>query len=85
MSQIGNEASSGLLAGLSQDPERQNWFAERGFSPPQSPELLPSSLRGAKVLVKPLGKGSGEEAEAAIAAYAEELGAFERVFLKEVE
>jgi len=35
-------------------------------------ELLPASLQTPKVHVKRLGEESGEEAEAAIAAYAEE-------------
>lgn len=76
-SQAMRQARLGGLWGLWQDPERQSWFAARGFLRPQSPQLLPASLRSSDVLVKPLGKGSGEEAEAAIAAYAEDLGRIE--------
>lgn len=57
----------------SEDPERNDWFAERGFVKPSADsELLPASLQTPKVSVKRLGEESGEEAEAAIAAYAEE-------------
>ncbi|CAK9025586.1 unnamed protein product [Durusdinium trenchii] len=59
----------------SEDPERNAWFAERGFVSPSSNDKaksLPPSLQSPRVYIKRLGEDSGEEAEAAIAAYAEE-------------
>eukprot|EP00913_Durusdinium_trenchii_P031333 g29340.t1 len=58
-----------------QDPERNAWFAERGFVSPSSNDKaksLPPSLQSPRVYIKRLGEDSGEEAEAAIAAYAED-------------
>jgi len=58
----------------SQDPERNAWFASRGFKEPSESQsaLLPQSLRGPGIFVKRLGETSEKEAEEAIAAYAEE-------------
>eukprot|EP00439_Symbiodinium_sp_Y106_P055015 s2572_g7.t1 len=61
----------------SQDPERNAWFASRGFKEPSESQsaLLPQSLRGPGIFVKRLGETSEKEAEEAIAAYAEEPSA----------
>ncbi|CAJ1327654.1 unnamed protein product [Effrenium voratum] len=55
-----------------QDTERIEWFAQRGFADPAAEDALPGPLQVPGVAVKRLGAKSGEEAEAAIAAYAEE-------------